>query len=194
MTSGLVFFQPLPVDNVQTGIPFPKKPAGCEVIPQTIEPGHNDRSTVYFTRNGVLGMPLRYMNNLDDMDGGDEPVNLGLDPSKSCHITLVIAWPGYKEATYEIIVYTPLYPTAPFVTVYGLRRLTKRELAIETLRCVHRWMIEHPWSGERYEGIPEWRLTGEKSPGVSAKLVWLAMISPVGDGRWVTQLQKAPGP
>lgn len=139
-------------------------------------------------------MPLRYMYNLDDMDGGDEPINLGLDPTKSCHITLVIAWPGYKEAAYQIIVYTPLYPTAPFVTVYGLRQLTKRELAIETLRCIHRWMIEHPWGGERHEGIPEWKLSGEEPLGVSAKTIWLAMISPVGDGRWVTQLQKAPGP
>jgi len=139
-------------------------------------------------------MPLRYMHNLDDMDDGDEPVNFGLDPMKSLRITLVIAWPGYKEATYEILVYTPLYPTAPFVTVYGLRQLTKRELAIQTLQCVHRWMIEHPWNGERHEGLPEWKLDGEKPLGVSAKLVWLSMISPVGDGRWVTQLQKAPGP
>jgi hypothetical protein len=179
---------------VQAGVPFPKKPAGCEIIPQTVEPGPEDRSTVYFTRNGVLGMPLRYMHDLYDMDNGDEPVNFGLDPMKSCHITLVIAWPGYKESTYQITVYTPLYPTAPFVTVYGLRQLTKRELAIETLRCIHQWMIEHPWSGERYEGIPEWKLSERKSPGVSAKTIWLAMISPVGDGRWVTQLQKAPGP
>ena len=138
-------------------------------------------------------MPLQYMYNLGDMDGGDGPANLGLDPMKSCHITLVIAWPGYQEAAYDILVYTPLDPTAPFVTVYGLRELTKRELAIETLRCIHRWMIEHPWGGEYHKGTPEWRLSGEKSPGVSAKLVWLAMISPVGDGRWVTQLQKAPG-
>lgn len=134
------------------------------------------------------------MHDLDCMDDGDELVNLGLDPMKSRQITLVIAWPGYKEATYEIHVYRDLYPTAPFVTIYGLRRLTKRELAIETLRCIHRWMIEHPWSGERHEGIPEWKLGGERSPGVSAKLVWLSMISPVGDGRWITQLQKAPAP
>ena len=133
------------------------------------------------------------MYNLDDMDYGDEPVNLGLDPTKTLCITLVIAWPGYKEATYDVAVRIPLHPSAPFVTIYGLRQLTKRELAVETLRCVHRWMIEHPWSGERYEGIPEWELTGGESPGASAKLVWLTMIVPVGDGRWVTQLQKAPG-
>ena len=132
------------------------------------------------------------MYNLDDMDDGDKPANLGLDPTKSCRITLVIAWPGYKEATYEILVYIPLYPTAPLVTVYGLRQLTKRELAIETLRCIHRWIVDRPWSGERHSGTPEWRLGGEKSPGVNAKLVWLSMISPVGDGRWVAQLQKAP--
>lgn len=185
-------FLQLPVVNVQAGIPFPKKPGGCKVVPQTIEPRPADRSTIYFTRNGVLGMPLQYMYNLDDMDGGDEPANLGLDPMKSRQITLVIAWPGYKEATYEILVYTPLYPGAPFITVYGLRQLTKRELAVETLRCIHRWMIEHPWGGERHEGVPEWKLSGEKLPGVSAKLVWLSMMSPVGDGRWVTQLQKAP--
>ena len=137
-------------------------------------------------------MPLQYMYNLDDMDDGDEPANLGLDPEKSRQITLVIAWPGYKEAAYEILVYTPLYPTAPFATVHGLRQLTKRELAIETLRCIHRWMIEHPWGGERHKGIPEWKLSRETSPGVSAQLVWLSMISPVGDGRWVAQLQKAP--
>lgn len=137
-------------------------------------------------------MPLQYMYNLDDMDDGDEPANLGLDPEKSRQITLVIAWPGYKEAAYEILVYTPLYPNTPFATVHGLRQLTKRELAIETLRCIHRWMIEHPWGGERHKGIPEWKLSGETSPGVSAKLVWLSMISPVGDGRWVAQLQKAP--
>ena len=139
-------------------------------------------------------MPLRYMHNLNDMDGGEEPVDLGLDPTKSCHIILVIAWPGYKEATYYISAYAPLHPTAPFLTAYGLRQLTKRELAIETLRCIHQWMIEHPWSGERHWGTPDWKLSGERSPGVSAKMIWLAMISPVGDGRWVTQLQKAPGP
>jgi len=149
---------------------------------------------VYFTRNGVLGMPLRYMYNLGDMDGGDEPANLGLDPTKSCTITLVIAWPGYKEAAYDIPVYISMHPTAPLVTVYDLRELTKRELAVQTLRCIHQWMNERPWGGERHEGIPDWKLSGDKRPGMSAKLVWLAMISPVGDGRWVTQLQKAPGP
>jgi hypothetical protein len=134
------------------------------------------------------------MYDLHEMDGGDEPANLGLDPHISPSITLVIAWPGYKEVTCDITIYEPLYPVAPFVTVYGLRQLTKRELAIKTLSCIHRWMMERPWKGERHEGIPEWKLNGEKSPGVSANLVWLAMIGPVGDGRWVTQLQKAPGP
>lgn len=136
------------------------------------------------------------MYDLDDMDDGDEPVNLGLDPTVSWGITLVIAWPGYEEATYEILVYTPLYPAAPFVTVYGLRPITKRELVVKTLQCIHHWMIEHPWSGERYEGLPEWKLSGDNLSGVSARLVWLSMISPVGDGRgrWVTQLQKAPNP
>ena len=139
-------------------------------------------------------MPLQYMYNLGDMDGGDEPANLGLDPNGPRQITLVIAWPGYKEAAYSIPVYTPLYPNAPLVTVYGLRELTKRELAIETLQCIYQWMIERPWGGEYHEGRPEWRLSGNKTPGMSAKLIWLAMISPVGDGRWITQLQKAPGP
>lgn len=128
------------------------------------------------------------------MDDGDEPVNLGLDPAVSWGITLVIAWPGYKEATYEILVYTPLHPTVPFVTIYGLRPITKRELAVKTLQCVHHWMIEHPWNGERHKGLPEWKLGGDNLDGVSAQLVWLSMISPVGDGRWITQLQKAPNP
>ena len=163
------------------------------IIPQTIEHRPGDRSTIYFTRSGVLGMPLRYMYNLDDMDDGDQVVNLGSDPVNSGHITLVIAWPGYKEVNYDIPVYIPLFTTDPFVTVYGFRQLTKRELATEILRCIHWWMIEHPWSGERHQSIPEWKLSGER-PGVSAKLLWLAMISPVGDGRWVTQLQTAPHP
>jgi hypothetical protein len=143
---------------------------------------------------GSSGMPLQYMHNLGRHGRWRRTSKPWAGPNEVLpdHSRHRLAW--IQGSPTRSFVYTPLHPTAPFVTVYGLRQLTKRELAGETLRCIHRWMIEHPWGGERHKGIPEWKLSGEKSPGVSAKLVWLSMISPVGDGRWVTQLQKAPGP
>lgn len=186
---------------------MPCRPSDCVRVPQTLVP--DPSFSIVFSKRGVEGVPQTHCQNMDRIDGCNDPIVLAGEPKR---IVLVLAvsssrsllretcsrilqWPGYRNFEFTLDLRkqdeTTMLPVK--------RPICRSEFASDILTTITRWFhvrameLDGP---ESDHDVPRgWKIKGGW-PDIKADMVWLTKFGPVrgGDGtRWAAELFIEPG-